>query len=345
MLQSLQKQRIRRDEMKKIEAPTLEDAYAKAALELECTVGDLSYEVIQHPSNGLLGFMKKNAIIVAECTKENRIERVVERVIEHARVEISDNDGISSQENIVIDETREEVIIHSEVQPQESVPKPLKQKKHIVDEELTKKDDEVLDSFFDDKVTPEETTPKVKTTTKVNSASKVDSASVEKEYVERRPENNNLELAERIEAELAELLSKSCFAIDTVEVDVVDNTALIFIDGDDAALLIGKEGYRYNALSYMLFNWLFTKYNLYIKLEIAQFLTSQQEMIRSYIEPVIEHVKANGKGKTRPLDGILVQIALEQLREAFPDKYVAVKTARDGRRFVLINEFNSRKND
>ncbi len=147
------------------------------------------------------------------------------------------------------------------------------------------------------------------------------------------------DLAQSIEESLKRLFEVSCFDIDVVEVDVVDNTALIFIDGEDAALLIGKEGYRYNALSYMLFNWLYGKYQLYIKLEIAAFLTSQQEMIRNYIQPVIENVKKYGKGKTRFLDGILVQIALEQLREAFPDKYVAIKTAKSGKRFVVINEF------
>lgn len=151
------------------------------------------------------------------------------------------------------------------------------------------------------------------------------------------------ELAMMIEDQLKELLSHSCFEIDVVEVDVRGNTALIFIDGNDAALLIGKEGYRYNALSYMIFNWLHTKYELFIKLEIAEFLTTQQEMIRKYIKPVIESVEKQGKGKTRFLDGILVQIALEQLRERFPDKYVAVKTAREGKKFVVINEFNNNK--
>jgi spoIIIJ-associated protein len=149
----------------------------------------------------------------------------------------------------------------------------------------------------------------------------------------------DVELAQSIEESMKHLFDVSCFDIDVVEVDVVDNTALIFIDGEDAALLIGKEGYRYNALSYMLFNWLHTKYQLYIKLEIAEFLTSQQEMIRSYIQPVIENVEKYGKGKTRFLDGILVQIALEQLREAFPNKYVAVKTGKSGKKFVVINEF------
>ena len=150
------------------------------------------------------------------------------------------------------------------------------------------------------------------------------------------------ELAQSIEESLKALFDVSCFDIDVVEVDVIDNTALIFIDGEDAALLIGKEGYRYNALSYMLFNWLHTKYQLYIKLEIAEFLTSQQEMIRNYIQPVIENVEKYGKGKTRFLDGILVQIALEQLREVFPNKYVAVKTGKSGKKFVVINEFNTK---
>ncbi len=150
------------------------------------------------------------------------------------------------------------------------------------------------------------------------------------------------ELALLIENELKNLMALSCFDIDVVEVDVRDNTALIFIDGEDAALLIGKEGYRYNAFSYMLFNWLHSKYELFVKLEIAAFLTSQQEMIRNYIQPVIENVNRYGKGRTRYLDGILVQIALEQLREAFPDKYVAVKTARNGGKFVVINDFNKK---
>ena len=134
----------------------------------------------------------------------------------------------------------------------------------------------------------------------------------------------------------------SCFAIDTVEVDVIDDTAYIFMDGDDAALLIGKEGYRYNALTYLVSNWLQNKHKLYIKLEIAQFLASQQEMITSYMVPVIEHVEQKGWGRTRSLDGVLVQIALEQLREEFPNKYVAIKRTRNGDRYILINEFNKR---
>ncbi len=150
------------------------------------------------------------------------------------------------------------------------------------------------------------------------------------------------ELARLIENQLKELFSHGCFDIDVIEVDVRDNTALIFIDGEDAALLIGKEGYRYNALSYMIFSWLHNKYELFIKLEIASFITKQQEMIRTYLEPLIRSVQEKGYGKTRYLDGVLIQIALEQLREAFPDKYVAVKTAGNGKKFVVINDFHAR---
>ncbi|KIM03156.1 MAG: hypothetical protein KN64_12955 [Sulfurovum sp. AS07-7] len=149
----------------------------------------------------------------------------------------------------------------------------------------------------------------------------------------------NVELAKEIEKSLKKLLSKSCFNIDTVEVDVVDNTALIFIDGEDAALLIGKEGYRYNALSYMIFNWLYTKYELFVKLEIARFLTSQQEMICIHLEPIIQLVKKEGRAKTKPFNGILLQIALEKLRDEFPDKYVAIKTNKNGEKYIVINDF------
>jgi len=156
------------------------------------------------------------------------------------------------------------------------------------------------------------------------------------------PENRTL--SAQIEDKLTTLMKSGCFDIDTVEVDVFNNTAHIFIDGEDAALLIGKEGYRYNALSYMLFNWINTKHNLYIKLEIAEFIQAQEEMIVNYLKPIIEHINENGRGKTKPLDGILVQIALELLRAEFPNKYVAIKTAKDNRKFIIINNFNSKKN-
>lgn len=148
--------------------------------------------------------------------------------------------------------------------------------------------------------------------------------------------------ASELEEQIRQLMNLSCFDIDTVEVDIEENTAYVFIDGEDAALLIGKEGYRYNALSYMLFNWINGKYGLYLKLEIAQFLASQQDMIKHQLQPVVEHVTREGWGRTRELNGILVQIALEHLRDTFPNKYVAIKRAKSGERYIVINEFNKK---
>ncbi len=291
--------------MKKVEAPTLEQAYEKAATLLSCSITDLEYEVFQYPSAGVLGFLKKKAIIVATCKRSAKQEEKAEINTEvKAKIIKEDITPLVSDEESVASEIMATV-------------KEESNKIDILD--IVSEKDVVLDSFFE-----------------------IESDNFDEEVVEETIVYD--ELALMIEDQLKELLSHSCFDIDVVEVDVRDNTALIFIDGDDAALLIGKEGYRYNALSYMLFNWLHTKYELFIKLEIAEFLTSQQEMIRNYIKPVIENVEKHGRGKTRSLDGILVQIALEQLREAFPNKYVAVKTSREGNKFVVINEFNNKSN-
>jgi len=284
--------------MKKVEAPTLEEAYAKAATQLSCSIADLQYEVVQYPSKGIFGLLKKNAIIVATCKYSSVTTK--EETQKDQRAEAEAVDSFETAEESFASE-----VIAAVKDESQTDHKPVE-------------NDAVLDSFFD-----------------------VDSKEEESEAIEEESVVYD-ELARVIEDELKVLLSHSCFAIDVVEVDVVDNTALIFIDGDDAALLIGKEGYRYNALSYMLFNWLHTKYELFIKLEIAEFLTSQQDMIRNYIKPLIETVEKNGRGKTRSLDGILVQIALEQLREAFPNKYVAIKTGKAGNKFVVINDFNNK---
>ncbi|MEJ2437231.1 MAG: Jag N-terminal domain-containing protein [Sulfurovaceae bacterium] len=152
-------------------------------------------------------------------------------------------------------------------------------------------------------------------------------------------------LAKKIEDELKILFEKSCFSIDVIEVDVIEQNAFIFIDGEDAALLIGKEGYRYNALSYMIFNWIYSKYDLFLKLEIASFLTSQEQMVEGLLKPVITKVEAEGRARTRVFDGILVQIALEKLRDHFPNKYIAAKTNQNGEKYIIINDFLSNNDE
>jgi len=181
---------------------------------------------------------------------------------------------------------------------------------------------------------------------KTKSDESVESQIVDSFFSQKSENSLKKQIYEKIDAKSLEniiknLMDKSCFNIDTVEVDIENNTAYVFIDGEDAALLIGKEGYRYNALSYILFNLVNSKYGLYLKLEIAQFLASQQEMIKNFLKPIVEQVKNEGKAKTKPLDGILVQIALEYLREEFPNKYVAIKKDLNNQRYIVINDFKT----
>ena len=77
---------------------------------------------------------------------------------------------------------------------------------------------------------------------------------------------------------------------------------------------------------------------------ILKFLKNQEEAIHNYLIPVIETIKEKGSFKTKPLDGILVHIALKRLREEFPEKYVAVKTNVRGDKYVLVNEYRQKQN-
>jgi len=267
--------------MKKIEAPTLEEAYKRASIEFECSITELKYEIIQYPTNGVMGLFKKNAIIVvAKKVQEETTLPSKDEIKEESRVE--DIPTTTSDDN----KTTKELVAVS--------------------------DDKVLDTFFESSKSSKDT-------------------------------SKNVDLSLEIEKKIKKLMDSSCFDIDTVKVEVIDNIAHVFIDGKDAALLIGKEGYRYNALSYMLFNWINDRYGLYLKLEIAEFIKTQEEMIENYLKPIVEHIQKVGRGKTKPLDGILVQIALEKLREKFPNKYVAIKTSKDNKKFIVINNFNTAK--
>ncbi|WP_233703703.1 protein jag, partial [Helicobacter felis] len=143
-----------------------------------------------------------------------------------------------------------------------------------------------------------------------------------------------------IQTELMALLSCIPYQIDSIKVELYDpQTLLIKIDGQDCALLIGEKGYRYNALSYLLFNWIHPKYGYNIRLEVANFLKEQEEMIENYLQSVIMMVHEVGKAKTKPLDGVLLHIALKRLRETFPNKYVSCQNKVGGQCCVVVNDF------
>lgn len=162
--------------------------------------------------------------------------------------------------------------------------------------------------------------------------------------VEEEPQNTtNLDaIVEEVQIKINALFKLTCFAIDSIDVSVYDSeTLLIEFKGDDAALLIGKEGYRYKALSYMIFNWINSKYEVQLRLEIAEFLQNQEESIARYLINVYENIDRDGRAQTKILDGVLVQIALKELRAKYPQKYVVIRSTRDGLKYIIINDYNN----
>jgi len=296
--------------MTKIEAETLELAYSNAASRLKCSVTDLEIEVIQNPTKGLAGFFKKNAIIVARCmaNDENR-----------PQMQWDNDDGEKKRSHKLSEKfipKKPKIVEESIHKISESMPHAPQSVKNVIGG--VKK---IVDSVD---------VPKPKRPAIVDQFFSKESVDIH-------------EVAIDIKAEIGELFEKSCFKLDKIDVSVYDeNTLLIEFDGEDAALLIGKEGYRYKALSYMLYNWINSTYNFQVRLEIASFLENQEEMIARYLDSIHEYIEKDGRAQTKVLDGVLVQIALKELRRVYSDKYVGVRTTRDGGKYIIVNDFQSR---
>jgi len=264
--------------MKRIEAQTLEEAYAQAAETFGCSVTALQVEIVQFPSKGFLGLFKKSAVIIANLphreTPLNNTPPPPEPILE---TETDEPDATSS----------------SMIYASESY--------------VTEQDDDE-EEYYDEEYSLGLTLE---------------------------------ECAVEVQQKINALFETACFEIDEIKVSVYDdNTLLVEFSGPDAALLIGKEGYRYKALSYMLFNWINAEYQCQLRLEVAEFLKNQEESISRYLIGVYDTVERDGRAQTKILDGVLVQIALKQLRDRYPDRYVAIRSTRDGGKFVVINSYH-----
>ena len=299
--------------MKKIEAQTLELAYINAAKEFTCSITELDISIIQNSSSGFLGMFKKSAIIEVERKSVNRKNKN----------QRNRKEKINTYRNAK-QETKEQKTKEQKTKRQENAreekPRGRKQKIEPKREQKPNK----TKPKREEKVTKKEPRPVVK-----------------RELKKQTPKVDIEKAIDEIREDVNRLFKQSCFEMDDIKVAKHDeNTILVEFGGADAALLIGKEGYRYKALSYFLYNWINIKYGTNIRLEIAEFLRNQEEMISKYLVPVIERVTSNGRGQTKVLDGVLIKIALEKLRIEFPEKYVGIKSARSGGRFIVINDFN-----
>ena len=356
----------------KIEANTLQEAFQKAAEQLNCSVTELDIKVLQHPSGGIFGFFKKTAIIEANlenqpkpqhkpkndrnfAKKSDENESVKEEKKQSKKHDHNDKKRNPKKHKDEKNEAKSEQKEHKNEKPNLSE-KNSALAKDAFAEKGEKEADEpgyVIKRLDEPKEQKESKEAKEPQTSKSAPKNILDTSIIEnfnQTDEENAPQALPKEKKEKVVIDFDKILPEikegmtrlfkaSCFEIDKVEVSKFnDETVLIELDGADAALLIGKEGYRYKAISYMLYNWLNSKYNLAIRLEIAQFLQNQEAMMDQYLNGVIERVQNSGRAQTKPLDGVLVKIALEKLREKFPDKYVGIKSGNDGK-FVVVNDF------
>lgn len=307
----------------RIQAYSLSEAYLKASVELGVSAADVNVEIITKPSAGFLGFFKKLGEFEVSTTK-----RKVKDFKKPAKEDFSESRFESKAQSPA---PKPEIKSQSGFKPEpnhfeskENLEFPSKKPERS---NVFKAYDNIIDNFnASNENKPEE--PK------------------EMPFV-KKAENKqggelNTEILNEIESGLKTLFGASDFKIHIEEVSKYDeNSVYIKLDGEDCALLIGKEGYRYKALSSLLYNWINSKYNLNVRLEIAEFLKNQEAGMRVYLEGIIRRVEETGHANTKPLDGVLIKIALEQLRERFKDKYVGIKNSEEGK-YIIINDFHSR---
>ena len=166
------------------------------------------------------------------------------------------------------------------------------------------------------------------------------STTSDKNYKNPARTSYSQEVFDEIKAEVRELFGYLPFAIDSINVEPYkENMVAITLDGPDCALLIGEKGYRYKAISYLLFNWIHPKYGYGVRLEIAEFLRNQEQMIDVYLDSIVRIVRTEGRAQTKVLDGVLAYIALGKLRVIFPHKYISFRLNEEGQRYIIIDDF------
>ena len=316
--------------MTKVTASTLQEALSKAALELDCSVTELDYEVVQYESKGVLGIGKKDAIIIANLKNSST---QLDSTQKHQEANYQQNQTPQSNQNI------QESSQANSSQANSSQNNPNQNNQGFFDA-----------SEFVASASLESSEPSYESknyeSSKQNHTNQ-SYANYDEPYnadntstTQTKKFQTKEEVASEIQNLIQEMLSYTPYKIDNVNVSFYDNQTLsIYIDGEDSALLIGERGYRYKAISYLLFNWIQPAYGYNIRLEIAQFLQNQEDAIDAYLVGIINEVKREGRAQTKPLDGILAFIALKKLRGHFPDKYISFRENPQNERYIIINDF------
>lgn len=343
-----------------IKADTLELAMGQASEKFECSVTELQIEVVEYPKRGFLGLLKKQAVI-AVIKKEASVSNKPEHKIATPEKKITPTIKQKPKKEPTVraknSETKETPKAYKERSKKSEKQSFISNQTDFMTPSLVTAQDDYEDVYDANEYKKSEKVSKPKRTKeevqRSIASSEEEASSIKRVSKERFKESAVVDnffqstlsmddIVQEVNYNINKLFSKTCFTLNNVEVSSYDDTTiLVEFTGDDAALLIGKEGYRYKALSYMLFNWINAKYGVQLRLEIAEFLKNQEEMVHKYLEGVNEQINNNGRAQTKILDGVLVQIALKRLRETYPDKYVAIRTNRDGLKYIIINSFRS----
>ncbi len=357
--------------MKRFTATTLDKALLEASRYFDCSITQLEYEIIQNHSDGLFGLFKKEAIIIA-TKKQVDIES---NKTDSNKV---DSDNVQSMQTNEINTNTKETIKNDIDYPKDNEVT----KKTCCQVKDNKENDLQANECKSEASKNQQNSFECKSNIDHSNNAETNKVEIEKNKDNEKPfiefksktesdfdvvfydkestipwqdsdemrdvmkSKNMEEICDEVQKELSELMRFLPLSLNKIEVSVYDDhTLFILIDGLDAALLIGQKGYRYKSLSYLLFNWINTCYGYGVRLEIAQFLKNQEEMIRTYLEPIIESAKINSKAQTKPLDGVLTHIALKILRDALPNKYIVFRENTDGEKYITISDFLGSNNN
>lgn len=296
--------------MTKFTAPTIELALLEASKELKCSIVDLEYEIIEKPSKGFLGLGRRDAKIVVSQKRKNR----------HSFA----NDGESARES------------RESIRESKFAPKNANQSQSAFEHNKRESHYDFRGESRESK--RESYEPYRESAREIVGESIRESA--HKPYESPKYDSNDIDesIIHKIHKEINELFALLPIKLSKIEVSKFEkNTILIHFKGADAALLIGERGYRYKAISYLLFNWLNAEYGVNIRLEIESFLVSQEAMISHYLAPIIEELKDSDEPfATKTFDGILAYIALKELRAKLHGKNIVLKTNENDESYVLI---------
>jgi spoIIIJ-associated protein len=147
-----------------------------------------------------------------------------------------------------------------------------------------------------------------------------------------------LKVCDSIESDLNSLFKSDCFKLKVKSIHFESkDTLFIHLDGEDAKLFEAKNGQIYDSFSYMIFSFINDRYSLSITLEVGSFLKKSKENLIKELAPLIARVNKYGNGKSKPMDGVFLHLALSILRASLPNKYIVAKKNSKNQKIIVID--------